>query len=713
MPVTKTLLPKLLGRLPRLSWAVLSDVLSMAGEVPPRGLPWLPKTGRLWNSSGPREPAHVGDCGPRIHAIDPATGQLAIDFRLYLPPAYGTHVQIRGRFTRQQWHDMESTPGDESLWRYAAEHVLPGSPYEFRFWGHDGNWREVTDPMAYAYTKQFDDATRRFDHYAVVPDLDYASEVPRLFPDAALVIFACTFPGLLTHWEGGHYFPQHATCRPLAERVRCSGVIARLREDGYNAILLPIQTSAADLFRDPWRESDLVGGPGAIDPQIGDWSEVKAVVDEFHRQGLIVIPDLVLSRIPLDMSMRGIDQLYDPTAGRLWFDPRAGRDHHHGTRMLNLRDQQIRAHLIEMLIRFVRELDLAAFRLADADEWVEQYAAEETNYGWLLLQELHATLAAYEQPVLCLCGSSHQPPAPPGLELIPARYQPAIGLAAVDTLLQRPADGPISWPGHPVAGAMDGATDAADPRLGRDHKLDPTDGRGDQGAPEPSGPSLTQLVLNQAQQLLRAGELRPTEVLDFVACRTAMLEALTMFAGPAAYVTRAGCSDYLRLDSHDESGGWQAIWSVEDHPDVETWATRTTLTAAAVRRRIGEHADLMRRLRKLFVARTSLGPRGQRSLVQVTRLDEHPGTSRAILARHDPTHPERDLLLACNFALAGLPWVSVPLSEPLHGPWRPLLTIPGGVPRAGSVVSPVVQSGDRGAFVELTLPAHSMLILGY
>ena len=78
---------QLLGNLPKLSKAVLIDLLSIVTEVPPRGLPWLPRTGRAWRATDSRTPAHIAEYGPRIHEIDPGTGRMSIVFRLYLPRA--------------------------------------------------------------------------------------------------------------------------------------------------------------------------------------------------------------------------------------------------------------------------------------------------------------------------------------------------------------------------------------------------------------------------------------------------------------------------------------------------------------------------------------------------------------------------------------------------------------------------------------------------
>ena len=48
----------------------------------------------------------------------------------------------------------------------------------------------------------------------------------------------------------------------------------------------------------------------------------------------------------------------------------------------------VRLHLVEALIRFVRELGLGAYRFDYVDGLVRQYQNRDENYGELLLRDL-------------------------------------------------------------------------------------------------------------------------------------------------------------------------------------------------------------------------------------------------------------------------------------------------------------------------------------
>ena len=73
---------------------------------------------------------------------------MEIDFRLYLPEAIASRVQIRGSFTGNRWKEMES-PGPDGLWNFEANSVRAGQYYEFRYLDRSGEWQLTTDPLAY------------------------------------------------------------------------------------------------------------------------------------------------------------------------------------------------------------------------------------------------------------------------------------------------------------------------------------------------------------------------------------------------------------------------------------------------------------------------------------------------------------------------------------------------------------------------------------
>lgn len=716
----------------RIAEAAIIDCLDLLTDPPPRRVPWFPKTQRTWRRNAPRQPRFPppGSLGPRLSDVDTATGRMRVEFRFFLPRQFGAQLQIRGAFTGRRWVAMEGMWDDYGVWCWEARSVRPGDWYEFRYRDPQGHWRTVTDPMAYRYTKRYDAEAGGYDQYAVIPDLGDEPDGGELALNQPLSILECTFPGLLANWAGGAYFPRPQGRRSFAELLLHSGLIEHLRANQFNAIRLPLQAAVADLLQYEWRYSYLLSGPGAIDSQIGDWGEVRALVDAFSRAGILVIPDLVLVHHAKAVSRRALDQLYTPDAGYLWFDRTAYHHRDYGTHLYDLRQPLICQQLVDMLVRFVCELNLSALRLDYVDGLMLQYQNAPQNYGAQFVADVKAALdmalRTLGREVLVICAAFDTRWAPAVRELAGALDQPWVGFEAVERLLTLPQNGRWRLFTAPLVDALNRAAGIDGPLGGVFYALSHAEAAGDEGVKHDRdydgrrncvGGHLAQLVLNQGKALRAVGQLADRQLLDFVARRTAMIEAITMFAADYAYMNLGGFSDFLKLGSYDDRDGWQSVWSAARHPDLAQWQAATGLSAAAVRARLTGQAALMRGLRQIFLTHTpvDLAPppdaaAGRYRPVSIRTLASIEETATLAFVRDCPARPELSLILGFNFGLQDVPSFRIPLPDHLRGAWQIRACIPArGTPdapgaRLAATADPTV--------LDVALPGNAMILLG-
>ena len=617
------------SRITALSQAAIEDAMDNLIDPPPPGVPLWRRWRRRRTPPQQTQAAYQSQYGLQIESIDPQTGAMQAAFTLYLPQTLTQHVEIRGDFTAQTWRPM--TPeGDveQTLWRYpAGQPIAPGMRYEFRYQTSPGQWRNVTDPLAYSYSKYFNEQTNQYDHYALTPDLAYdAQATPWQAGDISpgLAVCECTLAGLLTNWRQGEYFPDgpgHSVS--LAERIRNSGLIERLREANYNAVMMPIQASVANHLVLDWKFSYLINGFGAVDQQFGQWWELKALIDDFHRAGILVIPDFIIVHHTRQTSPRSVDS--QPETGKLWEDDLPNKTREYGTWMVNLADPQIRRHIVDVLARFVAELNLSAFRFDYVDGLLTQYEDHPPrqgmkNFGELFVYELIEQLGQTAEssangglpksaPV-CFSEAFDKFNHPAVQHLADVPYRPGVGFNALEQTLRYPIHN-IGRVAHDVYWANSASEHQAcglkEFKPGLSYALSHDEaGRDEEGILKTRphnavGAHLAQLVLNFARDLPEDVRPTPEQTLDFVARRTMLIEAVTMFGSNGAYMTVGDFSDFLKLGCYDDQDGWQLAWSADQHPDLAKWRKATGLSNAEIQRQIESHAQRMRRLRGLFL----------------------------------------------------------------------------------------------------------------
>ncbi|OFZ49077.1 MAG: hypothetical protein A2381_15880 [Bdellovibrionales bacterium RIFOXYB1_FULL_37_110] len=101
------------------------------------------------------QPEIVPQFGPVIHEIT-ANGSLDMTLALYLPPTFGSEVQLRNPNSIlpffKAWIPMQFDPSNNK-WSHRML-IGPNRSYYFRYKDINGKWVEVSDPNAFTYSKR-------------------------------------------------------------------------------------------------------------------------------------------------------------------------------------------------------------------------------------------------------------------------------------------------------------------------------------------------------------------------------------------------------------------------------------------------------------------------------------------------------------------------------------------------------------------------------
>ena len=660
-----------------------------------------------WQQAEPRyHPAY----GPRILQTDPRTGAMEIEFRLYLPERFGTEPQISGEFTGNHWCPLTLWDAEHSIWSFKATGVQPQMIYEFRYRDHAQRWQRITDPLAYRFAKRLDG--QHYSHHAMVPDLAYAPKSPAPALRQGLTICECTLPGLLARWEAGGFFRRDLSRYSLAERILATDLITELREQGYNAVMLPLQACVADALEYNWKYSYLVTGFGGIDYDVGDWNEFKELVDAFHDAGILVIPDLVFVHAPHDASPRSIDHVVDATGQGLWVDGEPTKRRDYGTWMVNLADEMIRRQLVELVVRLLAELGLRRPLRLRRRPGLSVPGAKLAELG----RNVPGRIDGRDRQA-----RARRPADQRDLRGPEQRIRAEIRGRAVRTVGRicggrEPAgaigESPPAWP--------PGGRTGDQPRLAADavqagDRLFPLPRRSGLRRGHCTPPArlgrrahLPQLVLNQALKLPPGQRPADGNLLDFVADRTALIQSLTMFSCNFACLSVSDFSDRLKLGSYDDPLGWQTVWTADDHPDLRQWSKLSGLSPAAVRTRIEEHATLMQQLRRLFIAATPLDEANGSPCVDIRCIGRDLQRRALAIRRYNALNPRQSLLVLANLSVEPVEAFRFHLRGEMRGDWE-LLTASRRAALQDAATARYLRT-DPQRRVCVDLPPHALLV---
>ena len=219
--------------------------------------------------------------------------------------------------------------------------------------------------------------------------------------------------GLVAKWY--EYKPSKKTIseskQNLFDYIRTSGVIKKIKELGFNTIqFLPL---AQSIDGDNWKYRYLVAYPFAIQKNWGSPDDFKKLIDEFHKEGIAVINDLVLSHAPFKdfklFSLQGEDvglhKWNDKTNKETYLEEYTPW----GTMRFKYGDEHVRKYLTESAQHFIKNYSIDGFRIDNVDgilRYGDSGQGEERPHGRLFLRNLIKSL--YEQkPDLIINLESH------------------------------------------------------------------------------------------------------------------------------------------------------------------------------------------------------------------------------------------------------------------------------------------------------------------
>ncbi len=361
---------------------------------------WLPTLGevdlhligegrheRLWDPLG----AHV-------RSYDTTSGTVTgTSFAVWAPTAQG--VRVTGEF--DGWtgsaHPMRSL-GSSGVWELFVPGIGAGTRYKFRILGADGQWREKSDPLA------------------------FATEVP---PATASVVYTSQY-----EWGDAEWMRARAGRQPVTEpmsvyevhlgswrqglgyREAAEQLVGYLGETGFTHVeLLPV---AEHPFGGSWGYQ--VSSYYAPTARFGSPDDLRYFVDTLHQAGYGVLVDWVPAHFPRDEWALA---RFDGTALYEHADPRRGEQPDWGTLVFDFGRREVRNFLVANALYWLDEYHVDGLRVdavasmlyldySRADgQWLPNiYGGRENLDAVSFLQEMNATVYRHHPGVVTVAEES-------------------------------------------------------------------------------------------------------------------------------------------------------------------------------------------------------------------------------------------------------------------------------------------------------------------
>ncbi|MGM5488116.1 MAG: alpha-amylase family glycosyl hydrolase [Nanobdellota archaeon] len=214
-------------------------------------------------------------------------------------------------------------------------------------------------------------------------------------------IIQTDLPGLIMHWAD-----KDGICgRDIHEQdyyafITRSGIIKHLKELGFNTIqFLPF---AQSIDGDNWKFRYLIPFQFAIQKNWGTPDEFAEMVDTFHKHGIAVIGDFVISHLPFkDFSVfghsckhNGLHQWKNRHNTRLFMKEETPW----GTMRIDYDNQYVRQFFQESCLHFMKNYHIDGFRIDNVDgilRFGHNGDGEERPHGRTMLRELNQTIYKY------------------------------------------------------------------------------------------------------------------------------------------------------------------------------------------------------------------------------------------------------------------------------------------------------------------------------
>ncbi|MGK7887979.1 MAG: hypothetical protein AB4042_01500 [Leptolyngbyaceae cyanobacterium] len=665
-------------------------------------------------------------------------GQADIQVRIYLPGLFDRQTsktttdaaapKVQVKVGYGAWQDLHPWTHHSAYWALELSHITPGTPLRFRFCQAGKEWQAIA-PLT---------ALERVYETSYVPNLRYQWQHDPPRHTQGRVVMETTLEGLLAGYRSGVLAPrsrEEMFRTPIALNMAKTNIPGLLSTWGIDELMITPTSSMADRAHLDPGFNYLTYDVADVDWQVGRSHDFMALVDEFHRYGLSIIPDLPIPHHVFKPFEGSLDQLRRPDNDEsIYIDEVAQQFRNHGTWMFKLDDPDVRQQIVAKVVHFVKSFHLKTIRLSDLDGLVLQYAQRTLNYGAILVQELRTALKR-QVPNLLVLGEATETVHHPVIETcIDIICNPA-GFPMVEELCKPPAlcDRPLFPQLDPIVQQVRQTADCPQPEavyaqlhdeICSNDYASPTRTH----VPWAHGQNPAQLAKARGEALVESGDLPQRELLNYVRRTVRAMEALTLFSSRLMYLF-VPAVDSLSLGCLNADNNWKVQWEGITPQQLATWAA-TGLAEREIFLLHEQHRAEMVALRNIFRQFTSVEPDTSTPIIQIQVYHNDPTNSVIGLLRADPTKRDRTLLVIFNLGdnpFSGHPnHYELPVPDKHKGSWTLLFdgdwitpehttgheTVIGQAP--GTQLHPA-----QGEFFQnretltLSLGARSLLVLQY
>jgi 1,4-alpha-glucan branching enzyme len=329
----------------------------------------LPQTGQ----------AHVSEFGWKVVQRNQQGRVVKAELAVLVDnPGYDGQIFVVGPFNNwgkspRSQDALHPIPGKTQIFSAVVDGLSDGMPYRISLNGH-----QILDPSAPMFTTPgFLTRSSEIQQGTSLNSVFYDIHDPSHYQTQTEFIDISARPNLISEVElhsliakfraaNGQLGPRMTaeTYRFVAE----SGVVAKLKDAGYTAVeMLPLNQS---IDGDAWNLRYQIYGLFAPDSHYGNPSEFKMMVDEFHKNGIAVIMDSVISHFPYKgntgeraLDGIGLDQWFKADGSKLFVGPLSPW----GTYRYDYSNPYVRRFLIDSVQFMMSEYKVDGIRVDNAD----------------------------------------------------------------------------------------------------------------------------------------------------------------------------------------------------------------------------------------------------------------------------------------------------------------------------------------------------------
>ena len=637
-------------------------------------------------------------------------GNADLILRVYLPKIYGPSAlalqdeaaawSVQVKVGKQDWQNLKAPDREGDCWTLALENIPSGTLLQYRYRDDRGDWQPL------APLENLEQVAGK----TYVPKLNYVKQNQSPPYLQARVLLETTLEGLLCGYKGGKFAPrdrQEMFQGSLARRILSTNIPQRLASLSIDEVMVPICASIADRAQLNPKFNYLTYNIAELDWQVGSADEFRRLVDAFHGQRLLLVPDLIFVHQVRNPYPGSLDTIARTTTdgGKhegLYIDPAPFYFRDYGTWMVKLQDPLIRRQVVEKIVALATRYGLQAIRIDYVDGLIKQFCQRDRNYAEDLVRELKAELRRATPQTLVLGEAFEEAGNPAVQELIDVFYMPT-GFSVLEELHKplEKRDRPLFPDISRIARELNNSSfsdrkEAIYAQLHDEIWEDEQITLGRPDVPWAYGANPAQLAKNRGEDLVRLGLLSRVQLLDYVRRTVRAIEAMTMFVAKLKYMYTPGV-DSLALNGLDAPDYWRMAWDGIMPGDMQAWI-ETGLSPGETFDLHQQHRADMIRLRSIFRRYSPVEPNGLQPLVQPEVY--HQDTDSAFLAILRRNHVARDGTLLAVFNLGdrrfhGDTAYELPVPDDLAGDWE------------------VLFDGDRGPGGAIAYPATTMLETGY